>query len=174
MDVIFIFDTGPFVAMRSCDPKISSEPWPKMNDAINQGWITSVAEVKAELEQYGGNQEELIKWLKNNKDIFTDPSEEEQQIVAKILSTEAGRSLIATKKLYEKKHVADPFVIAKAIHTINQSKGKLIPEEGVVVTNETRKSKDKQHKGIPDVCDEFNVKSTHTQDFAQDKGWDLD
>ena len=148
----YILDTGFFVILREYYPGTFPTFWEKMDQAVKDGYILSVNEVREEILRYRGAQKHLLKWLNDNKSIFADPSEEEQDNLREILSVRKFQTLIDKKSILRGRAVADPFLIAKAMST----------PESVLVTREKPAKKDKNGKiqgslRIPDVCRHFRV-----------------
>ena len=164
---VFVFDTGPFVITRDYYGGIFPGFWRKLDEAVRSGLVVSVEQVRAEIENYGGEQEDLLKWVKTHKGIFVPPDLEEQKIVTEIQVhlNKIGKSLVKGQEQLDVVPIADHFVIAKAIHYKREG------FDYIVVTRETRKPKDKRNTGIPDVCDEFGVEAINLKEFLQRMGW---
>ena len=171
MSEIKVFDTGPFIVIERNDRTILLGDWPNVNNAIAQKRVISVAAVKAELERGAAEGSSMSKWLNDNDEVFTIPDEEEQKILREILASREGQSLIKEQDRRKNVPVADPFVIAKAVHINRTGSMMLIPDEATVVTTETPKPLGNRYLGIPNVCDKFNVNSIHFRDFSRDEGW---
>ena len=161
----YILDTSFFVVSRSYYPETFNTFWEKMNNAVSSNLISSVGEVKAELNRYGGEQKYLIEWLKQHNRIFTNPTEKEQNNIREIFGIEEFRSLVGNKEILKGNPVADPFVIAKAMSV-----------QGAVVTSEKPAEKDKTRKAqgplkIPDVCKHFNIPCLSPREFMEEQKW---
>ena len=161
----YILDTGFFVVSREYYHAIFPTFWEFMDNAVKEGLISSVEEVKAELNRYGGEQKYLIEWLKQHKHIFTDPTEDEQDELKKIFAIKRFQLLVGLKKRLKGEAVADPFVIAKAMSV-----------QGAVVTSEKPTKKDKTRKAqgplkIPDVCKHFNIPCLSPREFMEEQKW---
>lgn len=128
----YVMDTNFFVTCRSYYHENFPSFWNKMNEAVLVGKISSVKEVQKELENYSGEQEHLLNWIKRHKHIFTEPTLEEQNKIREILAIPKFKKLVDYQAQMQGKPVADPFVIAKAWET-----------GAVVVTEEHRKKKEK-------------------------------
>ena len=155
----YVMDTNFFVTCRSYYHENFPSFWEKMNEAVLVGKISSVKEVQKELENYRGEQDHLLDWIKRHKHIFTEPTIEELDKIREILAIPKFQKLINHKNIKLGWPAADPFLIAKA-WTIN----------GIVVTTETFASGEKSPK-IPDVCKHLGVKCMHTEEFVNKKGW---
>ena len=153
----YVMDTG-FFHYSQYYPKTFPSFWKEMDEAVFKNEISSVKEVRNELERYIKHPD-LLEWTKNNRHIFTTPSSEEQEMVRQILANHQFQKLINHQNIKLGWPAADPFLIAKA-WTIN----------GIVVTTETFASGEKFPK-IPDVCKHLGVKCMHTEEFVNKKGW---
>ncbi|RLD03701.1 MAG: DUF4411 domain-containing protein, partial [Chloroflexi bacterium] len=100
----------------------------------------------------------LADWVKENREIFTMPTNEELVIVSDIFKVKHFQAMIRRKERLQGKPVADPFVIAKA--------GVL--ENGCVVTQETYKEKSAK---IPNVCEHFGIPWLNLEDFMEKENW---
>ena len=157
----YVLDTGFFVHCRVYYPSVFPHFWEKMEDAVTNGTISSVKEVRNEIERYGGSQDELLDWIKTHKTIFSEPSPGEQDRVREILAVPNFQTLVSKKNTYTGHPVADPFVIAKA-----WSIG------GTVVTNEVSGSAKTTPKiKIPDVCSHFSVPCINPEKFMAQEKW---
>lgn len=161
----YVLDTGFFVLTRGYYPDTFPTFWEEMDKAARSRLISSVIEVKKEIEKFGGEQTHLSGWIKSNANIFTKPEMEEQDCVRDIFDTDNFQNLIGKQKILEGGPFADPFVIAKA---------NII--EGIVVTNERPAKKDKNGRmqgapKIPDVCEHFDVECILPEEFMRRVSW---
>ena len=154
----YVMDTGFFHNVQHYYPETFPSFWEEMDEAVFKNEISSVKEVRNELERYIKHYD-LLEWIKNNKHIFTIPSSEEVNKVRQILVIPKFRNLIHAKNLRNGWPAADPFLIAKA-WTIS----------GVVVMMETFASGKKSPK-IPDVCKHFRVRCTTPEGFMKNEVW---
>lgn len=76
----YVMDTGFFYNVQHYYPETFPSFWEKMDEAIFKNEISSVKEVRNELERYIKHPD-LLKWTKNNRHIFTISSSEEQEMV---------------------------------------------------------------------------------------------
>ena len=162
----YILDTSFFVIIREYYPKTFPTFWENMNQVVTDGRISSVNEVREEILKYRGKQEHLLKWMKANKSIFPDPSEEEQNNLREILSVRKFQTLIDEKKVLKGGAAADPFLIAKAMS---------IPES-VLVTREKPAKRDTNGNiqgsfKIPDVCRHFHVECVSPEECLNRLEW---
>lgn len=73
----------------------------------------STREVLNELERFD-DPGSILTWAKNHRDIFSTPSNEETDFVARIFQVQHFQALIAQKSILTGRPVADPFVVAAA------------------------------------------------------------
>ncbi len=151
----YVMDTNFFHNVQHYYPETFPSFWENIDEAILGEKISSVKEVRNELERYI-KCPDLLEWINNNGHIFTIPSYEEIEIVRQILTVPGFRNLIHAKNLRNGWPAADPFVIAKAWET-----------GAVVVTEEHRKKEGR----IPDVCEYFKVKCMNAKGFMKNEGW---
>lgn len=148
----YIFDSGPFIALKSYPQDIFSTLWNNFSQMIHSAEIISSSEVLRELEDY---DDEIAIWAKSNKKVFLKPGLEEQEIVRQILKKHPD--LVKEEVILLGKPYADPFVIAQAkIHNC------------VLVHSE--KFKPNAHK-IPNVCQTFGVQEIPLFEFFRREKW---
>ncbi len=162
----YVLDTGFFILSRDYYPDVFPTFWERMNDVVKEGVISSVHEVKKELERYGGEQKHLVKWIKDNSNIFTKPDEKEQNNMKNIFEDEYAQGLISKNKMLEGGPFADPLVIAKAMSSPMVT----------VVTRELPALKNKRGKAqgapkIPDICNNLNINCITPEQFMQEQNW---
>lgn len=153
--MIYIFDSDVLITLfrnfyRSRFPSL----WQKFDACVIDGRIISVREVMNEIES---RDDQLSKWAKQNREIFTQPSSEELAFIAEIFKVPHFQMLVRTEERLKGKPVADPFVIAKA---------KII--QGCVVSNEKRTPNAAK---IPNVCDHFGVDHINLEEFMERENW---
>ena len=145
-EVHYVADTGFFVLCRQYYQNIFSSLWGKLDDLVASATLSSVHEVRREIEGYGGSQEDLLAWIGQNSMIFARPNEVEQEKVREMFAVGQFRGLLHRRILEEGRPSADPFVIAKA----------QVASAGVVVSEEKPASRDKNDNiqggyKIPDI-----------------------
>lgn len=155
----YVLDTGFFVTSRAYYPGNFPSFWKKMEKAVSYGTISSVKEVMKELKRYEGDQEHLLDWIKIHKQIFTNPSPEEQKKTRQILAVPEFQGLVAKKNRIKGSPAADPFIIAKAWNS-----------GAIVVTKEKLAPRNKTPR-IPDVCKHFGVQCITPEAFMENEGW---
>ena len=100
----------------------------------------------------------MASWAKDQKDKFFSPSTvEELKFVTEIFKVQHFQAMIRNKERLQGKHVADPFVIARA---------KIFNCQ--VVTIEFFKD---NAAGIPNVCKHFSIPCINLEGFMKQEGW---
>lgn len=151
----YVFDSGPLILMfRHYYPDSFPTLWQRFGELIDQERIVSVKEVARELE---GQEDRLAEWVKRNRSVFHQPSNDELQIVSEIFQVKHFQTLIRKQERLQGKPVADPFVIAKAK-----------VRDGCVVTTEKLKENAAQ---LPNVCVHFDVTYMNSEDFMGIEEW---
>jgi hypothetical protein len=155
---MYIFDQNVFMTIFGYYYEIAFPSfWEYFDQYILEGKIISVREVLNEIESHHNKESNLVKWAKNHKDIFLQPTEPEIEIVKIIFSNPQFQVIISKQSQLEGKPVADPFIIAKA---------KILG--GFVVSNESYKSHGVK---IPNICEYFNVKCINLGKFMEIENW---
>lgn len=150
----YVFDSGPFIGLKSYPVDIFSTLWNNFSQMIDSAEIISSSEVLRELEDY---DDEIAVWAKTNKKVFIKPSLEEQELIRQILAKHPD--LVKEEAILLGKPYADPFVIAQAkIHNC------------VLVHSE--KIKPNAHK-IPNVCQTFGVQEIPLFEFFRREKWNF-
>ena len=152
----YVFDTSSFSVIGNYYPEQFPTFWEKFDRAVADGTITSVREVRRELEVYTPYPH-LSDWVKDHRHIFLLPSPVEMQFVSGIFSIPHFQTLVDGKNRLLGQPCADPFIIAKA-KVINSC----------VITQEIRKPNAAK---IPNVCEHFGVDCTNLQGFMEREGW---
>ncbi len=112
---MYILDTGFFIVSKNYYRDVFPTFWRRMDVAVQNNLISSVDEVRRELAQYGGEQEDLISWITRHNEIFTIPTPPEQSCVRRIFEVEECIGLMRKSAMLTGGPFADPFVIAKAM-----------------------------------------------------------
>jgi hypothetical protein len=154
--VIYVFDTSAFIVLKNFYPATFGTLWSRIDELVAAGTILSVREVFNELHNY--NDADFIQdWAKQQKAVFSKPSNEELLVVKQILAIPHFQVLISNKAILKGTPVADPFVVAAA-----KIRG------ATVVTQEGLKPNAAK---IPNVCEEFKVPCVDLQTFMTQQGW---
>ena len=153
--MIYIFDSNVLINLfKNFYKSVFVSLWQIFDTYIINEKITSVREVFNEIEE---RDDQLSKWAKQNRKIFTQPSIEELAFIKEIFKVTHSQNLIRTEERLKGKPVADPFVISKA---------KII--NGCVVSDE--KIKENAAK-IPNICEHFNVPYLNLEEFMKKENW---
>ena len=153
--MIYILDSNVLITLfknfyRSVFPSL----WQKFDAYVIAGQIISVREVLNEIEV---RDDQLSKWAKQNRKIFSQPSPEELVFITEIFKVPNFQNLVRAEERLKGKPVADPFVISKA---------KII--KGCVVSDE--KIKPNAAK-IPNICEHFGVEHLNLEAFMKTENW---
>ena len=140
---MYIADTGFFYALRHMYIANFPSLWARLDALVAGGELLSVREVKNELEWHAPS-EAIAQWAKHNRHIFASPSEAELQTVSEILAQPQFTGLIRLENLVKGRPVADPFVVAAAVHR----KGSIVITEESLVKGGAR---------VPAVCRAYKV-----------------
>ncbi len=138
---------------------IYQTPWKRIEGLIKNKRIFSPKEVLNEINDY---DDTLAAWGKQHPEMFIEETAEQIKFVKEILLNYP--SLI--KK--DKKHAADPWVIALAIEMIQNPQKTLVEIKRIVVTEEKLRG----HKvRIPYVCQDYTIESIDILDMFRMEGW---
>lgn len=151
----YVFDTTPFVSLfKNFYPSTFVTLWENFDTLIDEGRIVSTREVFREIEE---QDDQLLKWAKEHKAIFTTPTAEEGAFVARIYAVKHFQANIEQQKILKGGKNADPFVIAKSAVS-----------RGQVVTLEMLRPNAAK---IPNICAHFDVPCLSLEDFMKQEGW---
>ena len=151
----YVFDTGPFISLfTNFYPSTFVTLWRNFDALIGAGEIVSTREVLREIED---QDDELRRWAKDNKAVFTTPGAEEGAFVAGIYAVAHFQANIEQRKLIQGGRNADPFVIAKAA----------VSGASVVTLERLKPNAAK----IPNICQHFDVPCLSLEAFMQEEGW---
>jgi hypothetical protein len=154
---MYVFDTSSLIVLFTnfYEARFPSL-WEKFDSLISEGKIVSVREVFNETaSSYAETR--LVKWIKDHRVLFTEPTVEELQFVSEIFKVRHFQAMIRRKEILNGKPVADPFVIARAM-----------VENRIVVTQEQLKETAAK---IPNVCEHFKIKYTDLEGFMERERW---
>lgn len=154
---MFVFDNSSISRLKHFFPVVFKSVWVDLDRLVSQGELISTREVWNEV-QNGSPDEHLISWLNDRKNlIFKTPTQHEMDFVSKIFQVKQFRELVGKNQILRGMPVADPFLIACAMHY-----------HGTVVTEE--RFKDKAAK-IPNVCDYYDIPYMSLEDFMIHLKW---
>lgn len=154
----FVFDTSSFRILRHYYPNRFPSVWTGLEDLVAGGEVVSTREVFNELERFD-DPGPLLEWVKKHREIFTTPTNEETDFVARIFQVAHFRSLIGQKSILIGRPVADPFVVAAAV-----------VRDATVVTQEVFKENAAK---IPNVCRHFGIACLNLEQFMTHHRWNF-
>lgn len=156
--IVYVFDTSSFKVCQNYYPEVHSQFWEQFDEAVGKGLITSVREVRRELEVFT-NAPDVIRWARDNTPCFPLPTPDETAFMASsIFSKPQFRNMVPPKHRLEGKPQADPFVVSRA--------GVL--KRAVVVTEEKPKPNSAK---IPTVCTALKIQCISLRDFFKRESW---
>ena len=164
---IYVFDTAPFFIMLDYYGDVFMGFWLKLKGAVDSKIVTSVAEVKVEIEGARDERKKetdfILEWLPSDEEIFTAPSDEEIKIMEEVLGKAKE---ITGKSQFDATYLAGPFVVAKALN-IKRSTG----NDVVVVTRKIYDRYERRNEGLFAVCKRLGLKVIELEEFMADMGW---
>lgn len=152
----YVFDNNSFRVLGNYYPDRFPTFWGKFNQAVKNGKIISVREVRRELDFYVRHPH-LSDWIENYKNIFLLPNAAEMRFVSEIFAIQHFHPLVSKQNRLEGRPCADPFIVAKANFI-----------QGCVVTEETVQPNAAK---IPNVCQHFGIDFTNFQEFMKRENW---
>ena len=155
--MVYVFDTNSFIVLSHYYKERFPSLWKKISSQIKANKIISVKEVFNEIELYVP-ESDLKTWAKTNKKIFQPMNEEESRIMSDIFNKYPKfQDMVNKKSRLQGKPVADPFIVAKAIHI----KGTVVSEESF------------QENGIkiPNLCKVKKIPCLKLKGFMEKHNW---
>ena len=152
----FVLDTNCFRLLESYYPSRFPSFWRAFDEAVAEGSIASVSEVRKELVR-GNTAPHIDEWVEAHPGFFREPTEAELAAVSQIFAVPHFQGLVGHKQLLAGTPVADPFLIAAAMVI-----------EGCVVTEERHKPNSTK---IPAVCEHFGIRCTNLEGMLAALGW---
>ncbi len=155
--MIYVFDTSSLIDLfnnfyESRFPSL----WRNFDQLVALQQIVSVREAANEIKSHY-KEDRLTEWIKQNPNVFTEPTEDEVVFVKEIFEHDHFQTLISQKSRLKGQPVADPFVIARA-RFLNAT----------VITQERFKENAAK---IPNVCEHFKTRWTNLEGFMAQEGW---
>lgn len=155
----YVFDTSSLIDLfRHYYPNRFPSLWEKFNKLIPDNKILLVREVYNEIMEFH-KKDRLAEWAKDNRHLFSQPSDEEMGFISQIFSVNHFQALIGKKEMLTGKPVADPMLVAKA---------KI--ENACLVTQESHKENAAK---IPNVCEHFDIPCIDLEGFMEREGWEF-
>lgn len=161
----YVFDTSSIRSLQHFYPRVFKSIWDGLDDLVARQELLSTREVFNELERQAVS-EEVLKWVRANKALFTTPTGPELQFVAEIFRIKHFQGLIGAQQRLKGTPVADPFVIACA--RINGAT--VVTEEGWQRGGKPLMLKPNAAK-IPNVCAHFKIPCIDLEEFMHQQGW---
>lgn len=163
--MIYVFDTSSIRSLQHFYPRVFRTIWDGLENLVQEERLISTREVFNELERQAVT-DEVLKWAKNHKTMFTTPVSAELQFVAEIFKVKHFQGLIGAQQRLKGTPVADPFVIACA----RIRSGTVVTEEGWQRPNPPLTPKPQAAK-IPNVCAHFNIPCIDLEEFMHQQNW---
>lgn len=156
----YIIDTSSLIELNKHNPMdVYPGVWEKIEQLINSNRLVAPKEVFNEIKQ---TDDSLSAWSKTQSKMFIEPTLRQIEIVKDLL--DKYPSLIKI----DRRHDADPWIIALAIELITDPQQSLVTIKRIVVTEEKlRGNKIK----IPFVCEKFTIESIDIIDMFRVEGW---
>lgn len=154
--MIYVIDTCVFRKLLDHLPRKGSyfeRVWNKIESGIIAKKYISVDECFNELDKHYDDKGPNVQWLKNHKEMFLSPTNEESLIIKEIFSYAKMRESVRTKNILENRPSADVFLAAKA-KALNAN----------VVTVESYKPNSAQ---LPNICERIDVQFISYDDFME-------
>ncbi|MEA5463178.1 PIN domain-containing protein [Leptothoe sp. PORK10 BA2] len=154
--MIYVFDTSSLIVLKNFYPDNFPSFWQAWDEMVENEIITSVREVKNELENRD-SPDFIQQWVKEHKTMFEIPGPDALMFIAQIFAIKHFQALISQQARLRGTPVADPFVIAVA-------KAK----SGTGVTEERLKPNAAK---VPNVCKHFQIPCMNLAGFMAQQGW---
>jgi hypothetical protein len=161
----YVFDTSSIRSLQHFYPRVFKSIWDGLDGLVARQELLSTREVFNELERQAVS-EDVLKWVKANKALFTTPTGPELQFVAEIFRIKHFQGLIGAQQRLKGTPVADPFIIACA--RVNHAT--VVTEEGWLRGDKPLTLKPNAAK-IPNVCAHFKIPCIDLEEFMHQQGW---
>lgn len=156
----YIIDTSSLVELNKHNPMdVYQSVWKKMEQLIKNGRLLAPKEVFHEISSI---DDQLKEWSKTQDKLFVEPTLKQIELVTEIL--QKYPSLIDI----ERKHDADPWVIALTIELSTSPQKTLFAVKRIVVTEEKIRGK---RVRIPFVCNDYGIGSLDIIGMFREEGW---
>ncbi len=147
----YAFDTSSVSTLRFIFQSRFLNFWSDIQNYVIYEKIISTREVKNELDVRFQDDEQILKWATENRDIFLVPTLAETTFVEQIFLSKKFKALLEAKRFLQGGYFADPFIIALAK-----------VKNACVVTEEKEKP---NSSSIPNICKEFKIECTNLEGF---------
>ena len=156
----YIIDTSSLVELNRHNPlDVFPTIWDKLTELIDKNRLVAPKEVLNEISQ---NDDQLSKWVKNQKKMFKEPTPRQIKLVKEILNKYP--SLIKSDRKYD----ADPWVIALAIESATDPQKTIITIKRIVVSEEKLRGNKVK---IPFICNEYKIVYMDIITMFRTEGW---
>jgi len=156
----YIIDSSSLIELNRHNPiDVFPSVWKNMESLISKGLLVAPKEVLYEIIE---RDDQLAKWAKQQNNFFREPTVKQIEILRGILKDYPP----LVKE--DRKHDADPWVIALAVEMATNSQQTLTPIKRIVVTEEKLRG-DKIK--IPFVCQKYNIEAIDIIDMFRAEGW---
>lgn len=152
----YILDTNIFRKLLDHFPKKGQAfitIWEKLDEGIKDGSFVSVDECFNEMSNHYSDKTDNYKWIKQRKEMFLNPTNEESLIIKKLFENPKMQESIHTKNILNNRPSADVYIVAKAKYF-----------GATVVTAESYKPQSAQ---LPNICKYLDVNYITYDDFME-------
>jgi replicative DNA helicase len=146
----YVFDTSSIRSLQHFYPRVFKSIWDGLDDLVTRQELISTREVYNELERQAVS-DEVLKWAKNHKVMFSTPT---------------GAELLFVAEIFKIRHFQGLIVIACA--RIKQAT--VVTEEGWQRGGKALVLKPNAAK-IPNVCAHFKIPCVDLEEFMHQQGW---
>ena len=136
--------------------RLSKDFWSKIDGLVASGRLTSVHQVRVELERHF-KWPAIHEWAKANASIFPKPTRDELEALRRVLDVRHFQQLISQQNLLSGTDAADPFLVAAAI-----------ARNACLVTEEVKKPNGAR---LPNVCEHFGIECINVAELYVREGW---
>lgn len=154
--MVYVLDTNIFRKLLDHFPKKGKafeDIWLAIDDAIERKVLISVDECFNEIAHHYSTDSENFKWVKDRKEMFLPPTNEESLILKQLFQKAKMQESIHAKNILKNRPAADAYIAAKA-KTIGAT----------VVTSEIYKDHSAQ---LPNICEALKVNCISYDDFME-------
>ena len=156
----YIMDSSSLIDLNKHSPiDVFPSVWKNLKSLISQGRLVAPLEVLNEITQM---DDQLYKWVKEQTNLFREPTEKQIEIVKDILKTYP--SMVKEDREYD----ADSWVIALAIEMKSNPQQTLLQKEIIIVTEEKIRG---ERVRISYVCQKYQVDSIDIIEMFRIEGW---
>lgn len=154
--MVYVLDTNIFRKLLDHFPKKGKtfeSVWKTIDSGIDNKILISVDESFNEIKNHYSEDSDNYKWIKERKEMFLNPTNEESLIIKELFKETKMQESIHTKNILGNRPSADVYLAAKA-KTMNAT----------LVTCESYKPNSAQ---LPNICEELGVEYISYDDFME-------